>query len=318
MGSEMCIRDRPGAQQTPSWEAPPVEYADMHQLIAHIARDWSAWGADARRRTHTPVLNTIRAHSLRWHWSRGRSTASLRVLVPGAGGCRLAWEIARRGHHVEASDSSDGMLLAAHTIITSFRSPPARCANATWRPRAGRIRLAAQEPACELAWPLELFPFAPCGGGVLQRQACLQPAIVPDQPIEHACSHKVQLVLQSASFLSYYGVHEAGLAAWDAIVTSYFLDCLADPVAAVRRVSQLLVRGGLWINVGPLQWHVPSAGMLRLSWEELRALLGLHSFKLQRWRILRRVPYLSHPKMRWLLSASEHWHDVLFFVAIKE
>jgi len=105
-------------------------YDNADQLLAHLARDWSSWGAEARRRTHRPVLRALRAY-VRSHRRESRATRTsassntegapgrLRVLVPGAGGCRLAWEVARLGHHVEASDSSDAMVLAAHSILTS-------------------------------------------------------------------------------------------------------------------------------------------------------------------------------------------------------
>jgi hypothetical protein len=48
-----------------------------------------------------------------------------RVLVPGTGACRLAWEIAGRGHRVEAHDVSVHMLVAARSIMTRD-GPPVR------------------------------------------------------------------------------------------------------------------------------------------------------------------------------------------------
>ena len=120
-------------------------YETAHQLLAHLARDWSAEGAEARRKTHGPVLRALRREQRRRRSSSGGGGA-LRVLVPGAGLCRLAWEVARRvrrcaariaahrrtpcsgphlrpvtmqGHRVEASDASVGMVVAAHSILTS-------------------------------------------------------------------------------------------------------------------------------------------------------------------------------------------------------
>ena len=34
-------------------------------------------------------------------------------------------------------------------------------------------------------------------------------------------------------------------------------------------ISRALSFGGVWINVGPLQYHQPSAGLLRLAYDEL-------------------------------------------------
>ena len=76
--------------------------------------------------------------------------------------------------------------------------------------------------------------------------------------------------------------------------------------------------GGLWINVGPLQWHQPELGLARLSWEELRALLRLRGFRLRHWRVVRRVPYVgrsARARRDELLSGLDSWHDAILFVA---
>jgi carnosine N-methyltransferase len=110
-----------------------------------------------------------------------------------------------------------------------------------------------------------------------------------------------------------------GAGGWDILCTAYVLDCFPDPSAVIRQVSRLLVPGGRWINVGPLQWHAPDAGMLRLSWEQLRPLMAFHGLRVRKWRVVRRAPYLTHPKGRgMMLGAADQWHDVLFFEAVRQ
>ena len=41
----------------------------------------------------------------------------------------------------------------------------------------------------------------------------------------------------------------------DCVVTSFFLDCLPDPVAALEAVHASLAPGGLWVCAGPLAYH---------------------------------------------------------------
>ena len=67
---------------------------------------------------------------------------------------------------------------------------------------------------------------------------------------------------------------------------------------------------GVWVNVGPLQWHRPTG--LRLTFDELRSLIALSGLDVGRsTRVLRRVPYLASPRA--LASGNEH--DCVFFVA---
>jgi len=271
----------PGVSDSMAPPSPPAteqSYDSAAQLLAHLARDWSAAGAAARRKTHRPVLRALRRVQ--------RRRRPLRVLVPGAGACRLAWEIARRGHRVEANDESVGMMVAAHSLIA--RVMPRRDS-------------------------LTLVPRVRCEAGALSRGPCLEAASVPDAA---TAAVPANLTLQVADFGGFYAEQRGR---WDVLVTSYFLDTLADPAAAVRRAWELLAPDGVWINVGPLHWHQPKLGLLRLSWEELRALLQLSGFRLRESRVIRGVPYLGRRRRRaGVLSGAESWHDALFFVARKE
>jgi SAM-dependent methyltransferase len=272
----------PGGAPETSPPPPTVSasYDGAAQLIAHLARDWGAMGAEARRRTHRPVLRALPVNATR-------------VLVPGAGACRLAWELARRGHVVEASDVSAPMLLAAHSLIR---------------------RGAAAEP-------LPAYPFVRCEGGVRDREACLQRDALPDRRSAARLGERGRLTLQLADFAQYGNDSDASRRPFDALVTHYFVDTQADVAATVRLAHRLLAPGGRWVNFGPLQWHDDSAGLLRLTLAELVALVIATGFRVLKCRTLRRIPYLGRGGTAagggLLLSSSEgsSWHDVVFFVA---
>mmetsp|Transcript_123367 Transcript_123367/g.360210 ORF Transcript_123367/g.360210 Transcript_123367/m.360210 type:complete len:154 (-) Transcript_123367:38-499(-) len=60
---------------------------------------------------------------------------------------------------------------------------------------------------------------------------------------------------------------------YDAVVTVYVLDAVPSLPHALRRISELLRPGGLWLYCGadPLRYLHPNAG--HFTWEELLALL---------------------------------------------
>jgi carnosine N-methyltransferase len=261
-------------------------------VIAHLSRDWSSHGAVARGKAYRPVTRYIRSLQI------AQGGAPLRILVPGAGTCRLAWELARSGHRVEANDASVAMLLAARAVIG--------------RDTAARVRLATSRRtrgdapnSLPSSLPLRVAPHAGCAGGLLPRPtSCLASAAVPEgarratwtgrssssSECASATEAAARLTLVSGSWEdSYAGAHNG---TFDAIVTSYFLDTLPDPPAAVRHIRRLLRPGGEWVNVGPLQWH-DAPGKLRFSLDELLALLRVHGFELRVRRRLGLVPYLS-------------------------
>ncbi|KAL3912483.1 MAG: hypothetical protein SGPRY_008322, partial [Prymnesium sp.] len=223
-------------------------YAGAAQLLAHVSRDWSPLGRASRASTHTRVLSALR-----------RLRRPARVLLPGAGACRLAWEVARRGHRVEANDEAVEMLLAGRSVM-------------------------AWEGA-----PLTIFPHARCEMGAMRREACEVGTVVPDVTLGPTPAN---LTLQLGDFSRVYS-DASQLAAWDAVVTCYFIDTLAEPVAAIRRISEVLTAGGRWINIGPLHWHNHKTGLLRLSYAEMLKLMQLHGFVIETSRRVNKVPYLG-------------------------
>jgi hypothetical protein len=147
-------------------------------------------------------------------------------------------QVARRGHRVEANDASSSMLVAAHALLSGAVARDA----------------------------LRFFPRVRCEAGALRRAPCLAASRAPD--VTPALAHGGgNLTLQVGAFEQLYGTERHGAGAvqpWDALVTSYFIDTLADPAEAVRIAWDLLAPGGVWINVGPLHWHQPKLGFLRL------------------------------------------------------
>ena len=98
-------------------------------------------------------------------------------------------------------------------------------------------------------------------------------------------------------------------------------------MAAMRRIRALLRPGGVWLNAGPLHWHHPAAGMLRLPLDELLALLAHHGFGRIERRRLGAVPYLASGGEGGLLrrlllgaraaavTSGDEWHDVAYWAA---
>ena len=109
----LCPTPRPNCPRSDADAALSGTYGGGGQLVAHIPCDWSRAGSSARRRSPRFVLSVI------------RRLPPARILVPGAGAGRLAWEIARRGHRVEAHGVSVHMLVAARSIMTRD-GPPVR------------------------------------------------------------------------------------------------------------------------------------------------------------------------------------------------
>jgi N2227-like protein len=65
----------------------------VRESLKHFIRDWSEEGASERKRTFSPILDVLKEVD-------PRKRAGMKILVPGCGLGRLAWEIAELGIHL--------------------------------------------------------------------------------------------------------------------------------------------------------------------------------------------------------------------------
>ena len=116
------------------------DVARVREALRHFVRDWSAEGQSERERIFTPILKVL-AQVL------PESRGEMKVLVPGSGLGRLAWEISELG--------------ALHeTVTTCWRSPCAKtvlCHDVVHNIVAQNIFSPVATSRIALAWTLTAF-----------------------------------------------------------------------------------------------------------------------------------------------------------------
>ena len=202
-----------------------------HSTIRQFYRDWSAEGAPERRACSDFVLNQLRSCFQHRATSADR-TSRPKILVPGAGLGRLAWEICRAGYHVEGNEISYHQLLASSWILN----------------HAG-------------ATPHALYPFASQFTNLRSRKQQLRKVMVPDvhtsEDMKQASPDGGQvgeMSMTAADFVVLYSTIESK-ATFDAVATVFFIDTAPNLGRYVDAVSNCLKADGIWINIGPLLWH---------------------------------------------------------------
>ncbi|KAJ3315752.1 hypothetical protein HDU93_004614, partial [Gonapodya sp. JEL0774] len=99
-------------------------YDSPHTLMGHLARDWTDEGYSNTRRTYDIVRDMMRkyvpADSIRIDFtsSAGISRGSPRVLLPGGGLSRLAFDLALEGYDAECNELSPLMATVSATILS--------------------------------------------------------------------------------------------------------------------------------------------------------------------------------------------------------
>jgi len=68
-------------------------------------------------------------------------------------------------------------------------------------------------------------------------------------------------------FVKLYGKGCPGHRRFDAILTCFFIDTATDVAELFKVMDGLLAKGGIWVNVGPLNWR--KEARLKLTYEEV-------------------------------------------------
>jgi len=218
------------------------QYGSLASLCYHFMRDWSTVGEHVEIAVYQPIVAALCEYL-----PTSGGDAQHKVLVPGAGLCRLAWEIAgcRPDFQVEANEFSPLFATVADVVINRAKQPCTLCPLAHLFSEC--FSLENQFFETETPTPLPL--------GSAPRGICLR----------------------MGDFVALYRKGGPGWQTFDAVVTCFFLDTCKDIVEYLQVISALLRPGGVWVNLGPLN-YIPKCRM-KLCWDEVAAMaeaLGLH------------------------------------------
>jgi carnosine N-methyltransferase len=213
---------------------PASSYGSLASVFLHLFRDWSRTCDHVGDSTYTPAIT-----ELKQFLPNGGD-----VLVPGAGLGRLALALAAEGYKVEANDASRLFLTVADYLLNR---PPA----------AAKIYPLAH--VFSENWGLE--------------QQYISVEVPQPSPTELLGSNSdgaaPSFVLVPGDFAKTYGKSGPGYRKFDAIVTCFFIDTATDLVELFDTLDGLLAEGGVWLNVGPLNWR--KEARLKISYEEIVA-----------------------------------------------
>ncbi|KAF8655631.1 hypothetical protein AX16_002985 [Volvariella volvacea WC 439] len=243
------------------------ELMRVREALKHYVRDWSEDGIVERERTFGPILDVLRREG-------GEERGRMRVLVPGSGLGRLAWEISKLGYDTTANELSYYMNLAFRFLLsektTALRNQHKIRPYAHWfsHQRSNESLFRA------ISFPDEVPRLGPKFHLVEKDFLTL-----PTKPTKSAFwsqgpspSHSPSASTSKStspqgSNSSATDTGEGGQ--FDFIVTLFFIDTSLDVFATLDQIHALLKPGGTWINLGPLLWTSGAQAMVELSLDEV-------------------------------------------------
>lgn len=223
---------------------------EVRRGLTLLAKDWSAVGAAQRAALFQPLIDAVEeAYAEAARAMTSLSREKFRVLVPCAGAGRLAWELARKGFAVEGCEESFSALLVSNFALNWTAG------------EGGNV----------------FYPFAHEHSNVRKGEVAMRGVEIPDvDPKE--IGDNVEFAMRAGTFVEAY---EGQDGSWDAVCSCLGFDLGEGAVEFVRRVSQIVKAGGIWMFVGPIPCLDGGRGdAIHLSIEEVMGIVRKSGFKI--------------------------------------
>lgn len=218
----------------------PDDQAIARASIRQLYRDWSAEAKDEREVCFKPILSAIQSIAQ----EHADSKDSFRVLVPGAGLCRLACEVAKIGSFpVVANELSYHQMLAVHWILASEQGTPTRPFTISpWGLQfSNHIRAGDQFRDYKIPEP----------GSTILQDGQKPPVLMQEK--DDVLLRCANLTVTPYDFRSYGAAEHTET--FSVVTTAFFLDTAPNVLEYVKVINNVLQPGGTWLNVGPLLWN---------------------------------------------------------------
>ena len=255
----------------------PSEIGKLRSTLKLFIRDWTKEGKKERDLTYNPILEKMQKYFT--------NINDKKILVPGAGLCRLAYEIAKLGFIVDTIEVSYYMIICSDFIFNDNN----------------------------YVNKYEIEPLIHNFNCLKYENAPFQKFYFPDENIKEIISGKnyggVNIV--PGDFVKSYKNKSK---CYDGVVTSFFLDTANNIIEFIDIIYNILNDGGIWINVGPLLYHfheIQNEVSIELSWEELKKIIIKFGFEITNEKIIDST-YSSVEE-----SLKTTIYSCIFFTAIK-
>lgn len=211
-------------------------------VLKSLARDWSVDGKIERAMAYSPIKALIEKY-LPLEPNACATQRLPRIVVPGSGLGRLAFDLAAMGYSVQGNEFSMYMLLASDFILNnggSICNPERPLRLSPWLLESRNVH-ASTDPLRTAKIP-DVDP-----------ATILMPPVEDKEPMES--SRPVpEFSMAAGDFASIYD-HGQEVGQWDCVASCFFLDATPNMVETLQVIYKMLKPGGLLVNLGPLLYH---------------------------------------------------------------
>jgi len=219
----------------------------VHSCFKQLVRDWSQDGVPERKAAYDKIINKIS------DLFKDEVKSEIKVLVPGAGLGRLAFDIAKVGFECQGNEFSLFMLLTSNFVLN-------KCMNSVNT--------------------FKIYPYIHNFCNNVSDKDQMKSVMFPDiDPNSLPEDRKFSMI--GGDFLDVYNDSEY-LNSQDCVTTCFFMDCAHNICDFIQTIHKVLKTGGYWINLGPLLYHfsdMPGESSIEPSYDCVRGIIADFGFE---------------------------------------
>ncbi|CAB07703.1 carnosine N-methyltransferase [Caenorhabditis elegans] len=227
----------------------------VFSTMRQICREWSSEGQPEREATFKPIIDQL----TELYPPETHPRHNVRILVPGCGLGRLAYDLMEQGFTVQGNEFAFFMLFTSFFIINN----------------------------CKQENQFTIYPFVFDKNNSWNYSDQLRPVTFPDK----APVSKKDPNHRRASFSICAGdfLEVVKDTTFDVIVTAWFIDTAHNVLEYIDAIYSTLEPGGVWINVGPLTWHfsdTPDEASIELPYSVIMEMIRKKGFQVVEERVI--------------------------------
>ena len=273
-------------------------YDTATHVITHLSRDWTENGESIRQDTYDWIVDQLFNYHTSFHDELKLDTEHDQlsplspVLVPGAGMARLAFDIA----FVNNRNDINGRRIKCNSFVVEAVDNSVVMAAATYHVLHHAANIRTDDTVLLTVYPFVSDPLT----NEVDTQRRWESAEFPEEKITKIIDHlalqhsyhKPNLSYVIGDFVRIYSSpSKHGM--YGSIATCYFIDTATNIYEYILTIRNLLRVGGVWINLGPVQWH--RNAQLQPSADELKDMILLAGFTIVHWEISDKLLAYRHP-----------------------
>lgn len=258
----------------------PMDIEKVQSTLKLIVRDWSEDGADERETCYKPILDEL----VELFPTRPLRTKK-KVLLPGAGMGRLAYDVANLGFQSQGNEFSLFMLCGSNYVLNQCKSKNS----------------------------MTVYPWVHQYCNNRSGDDVTRAVKFPD--ISPSLSEDTNFSMIAGDFLEVYS-DQTYTNSLDVVVTCFFLDCAHNVIDFIELIHKILKPGGTWLNLGPLLYHfadTPKESSIEPTYEVVRKIVLEVGFDLKKEVSDHQATYCHNPK-----SMLQYNYNCVFFTAVKK